>query len=191
MNEQMTDPANPRSPSTDGAGSNSGPAAGTIDFDANLFRTALSQFATGITIITATGPAGRRVGVTANSFNSVSLTPPLVLWSLAHKSGSFDAFAGCTHFAVNVLAASQEDLARHFAQHAADKFAGIDLITGLGGCLLLPGALAQFECRNRSRYPEGDHTIFVGEVERFACTGGSPLIYQGRHYHAGFGHPTA
>ena len=150
--------------------------------DAQALRTALSQFATGITIITATGADGRRVGVTANSFNSVSLAPPLVLWSLAHKSGSFSGFQSCTHFAVNVLAADQEHLARHFAQHAADKFIGIETVPGMGNSLLLPGALAHFECRKRSVYPEGDHSIFVGEVERFAFEQKAPLVYQARHY---------
>lgn len=157
-------------------------------FDDQAFRTALSQFATGITVITATGPDGRRVGVTANSFNSVSLQPPLVLWSLAHKSGSLNTFVDCTHFAVNVLAADQEDLARHFAQHAADKFAGIQVSLGEGACLLLPGALAHFECRARSRYPEGDHSIFVGEVVRFDSNPDkAPLVYQARHYWHGMG----
>ena len=152
-------------------------APGQAPFDSQDFRTALSQFATGITIITACSPDGRQVGVTANSFNSVSLSPPLVLWSLAHKSGSLTAFQTSTHFAVNVLAAGQEDLARHFAQHAADKFSGIPTREGLGGCLLLPGALAHFECRNRSQYPEGDHTIFVGEVERCAHEAKPGLVY--------------
>lgn len=151
-------------------------------FDAQDFRTALAQFATGITVITACGPDGRRVGVTANSFNSVSLNPPLVLWSLAHKSGSLATFLACTHFAVNVLATGQEALARHFAQHSADKFADIEAVEGLGGCLLLPGSLAQFECRNRSRYPEGDHTIFIGEVLRFSHGEGAPLLYHARQY---------
>lgn len=177
----MTTPQKPPSDDTIAAKPPAAQAPVT-GFDPQAFRTALSQFATGITIITATGADGRRVGVTANSFNSVSLSPPLVLWSLAHKSGSFSAFQTCTHFAVNVLAADQEHLSRHFAQHAADKFAGIETVAGAGGSLLLPGSLAQFECRTRSLYPEGDHTIFVGEVIQFAHTDKAPLVYQARHY---------
>lgn len=156
------------------------------DFDAIGFRTALAQFATGITVITATGPDGRHVGVTANSFNSVSLNPPLVLWSLANKSGSLPAFLACSHFAVNVLSADQMALAQHFATHSADKFAGVQTQPGLGGALLLPGCTAQFECRSKSRYPEGDHTILIGEVLRFTHLDLPPLMYHNRQYHPGF-----
>lgn len=175
----MTTPTQPSDAHPNTSDSNPTPAT----LDAQAFRSALSLFATGITVITATGPDGRRVGVTANSFNSVSLSPPLVLWSLAHKSGSLQAFVDCSHFAVNVLSSEQEALARHFAQHSADKFAGIEVTQGLGGCLLLPGALAHFQCRSRSRYPEGDHSIFVGEVMQFDATpAASPLVYQARQY---------
>ena len=107
----------------------------TESVDIHEFRLALAQFATGITVVTACGPDGRRVGVTANSFNSVSLHPPLVLWSLANKSSSLSAFQGCTHYAVNILSAGQQALATHFATHTGDKFEGLEFDTGLGGCV--------------------------------------------------------
>jgi 3-hydroxy-9,10-secoandrosta-1,3,5(10)-triene-9,17-dione monooxygenase reductase component len=154
--------------------------------DIHEFRSALAQFATGITVITTTASDGRKIGVTVNSFNSVSLHPPLVLWSLANKSSSLSAFLACTHFAVNILAADQQDLAQRFSMHSADKFSGLPTDTGLGGGLLLPGCVAQFQCRNKSQYPEGDHTILIGEVLQFACSDKSPLIYHNRQYHAGF-----
>ncbi|MCE2679443.1 MAG: flavin reductase family protein [Burkholderiales bacterium] len=159
------------------------PTADTVDI--HEFRLALAQFATGITVVTACGPEGRRVGVTANSFNSVSLHPPLVLWSLANKSSSLGTFQACTHYAVNILTADQQALATHFATHIGDKFEGLDFDTGLGGCVLLKDCLASFECINRSRYQEGDHTILVGEVVNFKYQSGDPLVYHARQYFNG------
>ena len=152
-------------------------------FSARDFRAALGMFATGVTIVTARGADGAPVGLTANSFNSVSLAPPLVLWSLARSAGSMPAFRAGSHYAINVLAKDQKALAERFALRGADRWAGVKFIEGAGGAPLLEGCAATFECFNRSRYEEGDHVIFVGEVER--CThraDAQPLIFHGGRY---------
>jgi flavin reductase (DIM6/NTAB) family NADH-FMN oxidoreductase RutF len=152
-------------------------------FSAREFRAALGMFATGVTIVTARDPEGRFVGLTANSFASVSLDPPLVLWSLARGAASMPAFARGSHHAINILAADQRALAERFAAKSADRFAGIAWREGAGGAPLLEGAAAVFECFNRSQYEEGDHVIFVGEVERCERhAGASPLIFHGGRY---------
>jgi flavin reductase (DIM6/NTAB) family NADH-FMN oxidoreductase RutF len=145
--------------------------------DPRDLRNALGCFGTGVTIITAVAADGRRVGLTANSFSSVSLNPPLVLWSLVAHSPNLPIFQEASHFTVNVLARQQEALARHFARHAEDKFAGIDCTPGLGGAPILEGALAHFECRNASRYYGGDHVIFLGAVEAYRYSAGEPLLF--------------
>ena len=142
------------------------------------------MFATGVTIVTARAADGALVGLTANSFNSVSLTPPLVLWSLARSSGSMPALGTGSHYAINILAANQKDLAERFAQKRADRWNEVSFTEGLGGAPLLDGAVARFECFNRSRYDEGDHVIFVGEVERCAWrVGASPLLFHGGRFY--------
>jgi flavin reductase (DIM6/NTAB) family NADH-FMN oxidoreductase RutF len=147
------------------------------------FRSALATFATGVTIVTARDSSGASIGVTANSFNSVSLAPPLVLWSLARSAGSMPAFARGSHYAVNILSADQRDLAERFAGKSADRFAGVAFREGAGGAPILEGACAVFECFNRSQYEEGDHIIFVGEVERCEQReGAQPLIFHGGRY---------
>lgn len=152
-------------------------------FTAQHFRGALGMFATGVTIVTARTATGEPVGLTANSFNSVSLAPPLVLWSLARKAGSMPAFARGSHYAINILAASQRRLAERFASKTIDRFAGVAWTPGASGAPLLDGAAAVFECFNRSQYEEGDHVIFVGEVERCSVTpGATPLIFHGGRY---------
>ncbi len=149
------------------------------------FRAALGMFATGVTIVTARGPDGVPVGLTANSFNSVSLTPPLVLWSLARSAGSMPAFERGSHYAINILAAEQHALAERFASKAVDRFQGLAFREGAGGAPIIEGAVAVFECFNRSRYEEGDHVIFVGEVERCERReGAQPLIFHGGRYFA-------
>ena len=151
--------------------------------DPQQFRAALGMFATGVTIVTARTPDGRLVGLTANSFNSVSLTPPLVLWSLARHAGSLPIFAKGSHYAINILAAEQNALAERFAMRDIDRFAGVTWREGLGGAPVLEGAAAVFECANRSQYEEGDHVIFVGEVEAcFSRPGAKPLIFHGGRY---------
>ena len=153
-------------------------------FSAQEFRAALGMFATGVTIVTARAADGQVIGLTANSFNSVSLTPPLVLWSLSRAAASMAVFSAGSHYAINVLAAEQQALAERFALKGADRWGGVTFDTGAGGAPLLHGAAATFECFNRSRYEEGDHVIFVGEVER--CTrreGASPLLFHGGRYY--------
>lgn len=142
------------------------------------------MFATGVTIVTARTPAGVLVGLTANSFNSVSLQPPLVLWSLAQAAGSMAALSTGSHYAINILAADQKDLAERFASGRADRWQGVAYTDGASGAPLLDGAAASFECFNRSRYEEGDHVIFVGEVER--CNhraGAAPLLFHGGKFY--------
>jgi len=152
-------------------------------FTSNDFRSALGMFATGVTIVTARDAGGLRVGLTANSFNSVSLDPPLVLWSLSRQAGSAPAFTGGSHYAINILAAEQRALAERFASRQADRFEGVSLREGVAGAPIIEGAVAVFECFNRSRYEEGDHIIFVGEVERCEWrTGASPLIFHGGRF---------
>ena len=157
--------------------------ASAPSFSTPDFRAALGMFATGVTVVTARGPTGAPVGLTANSFNSVSLSPPLVLWSLARSAGSMPAFERGSHYAVNILAADQHALAERFASKSIDRFADLAFREGAGGAPVIDGAAAVFECFNRSRYEEGDHVIFVGEVER--CTwraGAQPLIFHGGRY---------
>ncbi len=142
------------------------------------------MFATGVTIVTARAADGTLVGLTANSFNSVSLAPPLVLWSLARRSGSMPALDAGSHYAINILSASQKHLAERFAGKREDRWSSVEFIEGIGGAPVLAGAAATFECFNRSRYDEGDHVIFVGEVER--CThvaGASPLLFHGGRFY--------
>ncbi|MFM2051900.1 MAG: hypothetical protein RL682_2391 [Pseudomonadota bacterium] len=155
------------------------------NFSQSEFRAALGMFATGVTIVTARTASGQLVGLTANSFNSVSLSPPLVLWSLSRAAGSMAAFQSGSHYAINILGADQQALASQFAAQGTDRFAGVQFDTGSTGAPLIHGAVASFECFNRSRYDEGDHVIFVGEVER--CThreSASPLLYHGGKFYA-------
>ena len=153
-------------------------------FSAQEFRAALGMFATGVTIVTARGGDGQVIGLTANSFNSVSLSPPLVLWSLSRAAASMPVFSTGSHYAINVLAAEQKTLAERFATRGADRWSGVTFDIGAGGAPLLHGAAAPFECFNRSRYEEGDHVIFVGEVERCAHRpGASPLLFHGGRYY--------
>jgi flavin reductase (DIM6/NTAB) family NADH-FMN oxidoreductase RutF len=152
------------------------------DFDTDYFRKALSQFATGITVVFARGPDGSMHGLTVNSFNSVSLDPPLVLWSLANKARSMSAFSEASHFLVNVLAAHQQELALRFSSKTGDRFEALEFERSRTGLPILPGVAAWFECRNRSRYLEGDHVIFVGQVERCNVNPTGPLGFCGGRF---------
>ena len=147
-------------------------------FDQLAFREALGRFATGVTVVTTRDAAGRPVGVTANSFNSVSLSPPMVLWSLGRSSACFGAFKACGHFGVHILAADQDQLALRFAQRGVDRFAGIEFTRGTGGVALLDGCAARFECRAAFQYDGGDHVIFLGQVLNFAHWDREPLIFK-------------
>jgi flavin reductase (DIM6/NTAB) family NADH-FMN oxidoreductase RutF len=157
--------------------------ANAPSFSPQDFRAALSTFATGVTIVTARDESGALLGLTANSFNSVSLSPPLVLWSLWNLAGSLPGFSRGSHYAINILASDQRSLAERFAAKNVDRFAGVAFREGAGGAPVLEGCAASFECFNRSKYEEGDHIIFVGEVEH--CNrreGAQPLIFHGGRY---------
>jgi len=145
-------------------------------------RAALGRFATGVTIITCRGADGASVGLTANSFNSLSLEPPLVLWSLRSASTNLDAFAAAGHFVINVLADSQVDLSRRFASRVEDKFAEGLWSEGLHGAPVLAGSAAVFECETVSQQTAGDHVLFIGRVLRQSDAPVAPLVFQGGHY---------
>ena len=153
-------------------------------FSPREFRACLGMFATGVTIVTARKPDGELIGLTANSFNSVSLEPPLVLWSLAQAAGSMPALSTGSHYAINILAADQKGLAERFAAKREGRWEGVTWTEGASGSPLLAGAAATFECFNRSRYEEGDHVIFVGEVERCSHrAGAAPLLFHGGRFY--------
>ncbi len=146
-------------------------------FDPQEFRRALSCFATGVAVVTTADTAGAGVGITINSFSSVSLEPPLVLWSIAESSYSYDVFTRAELFAVNVLSMDQESLADRFAQRTDNKFDGLACREGLNDVPLLPEFAACFECRTEHIYAGGDHKIIVGRVLRFEDHEADPLIF--------------
>jgi 3-hydroxy-9,10-secoandrosta-1,3,5(10)-triene-9,17-dione monooxygenase reductase component len=149
------------------------------EHDARDFRNALGCFPTGVCLVTALGADGAPAGLTANSFSSVSLDPPMILWSLARTAASAPVFRDAEYFAISVLAASDEGLSRHFARSGADKFAGREnrFAPGLGGVPVLKSAVASFECHSRHRYYGGDHIIVIGVVERYAYGDERPLAF--------------
>ncbi|HVK93942.1 MAG TPA: flavin reductase family protein [Noviherbaspirillum sp.] len=159
-------------------------SAGAPEFDTRQFRHALSQFATGVTVITTRLPDGTFLGLTASSFNSVSLDPPLVLWSLAQGASSLPVFTGNSHYVINVLSGQQAALAERFAMRIDNRFEGVDFDLSHTGLPILKGVSAWFECHNRSRYPEGDHVIFVGEVERCDVMPQAALVFHGGKFTA-------
>ena len=146
-------------------------------FDPRAFRNALGTFATGVTVVTTLGADGSPIGLTCNSFSSVSLSPPLVLWSLSLRSPNLSNFLQAPHFAVNILAADQAHIAQRFARSLANKFEGVGHRPGTCGVPLVDGAAAQLECRNETRYYSGDHVIFIGHVLHYVCTDATPLIF--------------
>jgi flavin reductase (DIM6/NTAB) family NADH-FMN oxidoreductase RutF/DNA-binding MarR family transcriptional regulator len=152
------------------------------------FRRSLAEFATGVTVI-ATCVNGERFGLTSNSFASVSLAPPLVLWSIRRESKSFAAFTACSHFSVNVLAEDQIALSQRFARSGPDKFDGLDCQAGEGGVPLFAGVAATFECVSRQTYDGGDHLILVGEVLRYGRYDRQPLLFVKGRYAVSADHP--
>lgn len=141
-------------------------------------RDALGRFATGVTIVTCRGAAGEPVGLTCNSFNSLSLDPPMVTWALNARSPSRPAFERCGQFVVNVLSAGHIELARRFAQRSPERFRGVALLDG-HALPVLQGALAWFACRTVAQHAYGDHVLFVGGVEQFSDLGhaNDPLLF--------------
>ena len=151
-------------------------------FDTRALRNALGRFATGVTIITAVDAQGVRLGLTANSFNSLSLDPPLVLWSLRRSSPKLADFSASRHFAVNVLCESQLELSRRFSSAVEDKFAEGQWAVGAGGVPLLAGCAAVFECERVGQHDAGDHVLFIGRVLRVSEAPLTPLVFQSGHY---------
>jgi len=154
----------------------------TAAFTERQFRDALAQFATGVTVIAVRHGDGRYVGFTANSFNSVSLDPPLVVWSLHASASSITAFQSAEHYAINVLAHDQVALARRFSRPHVDRFSGVDYRLGAADAPLIDGCIAWFECRHRARHRAGDHVLFIGEVETCARRNGKGLVFHHGRY---------
>ena len=146
------------------------------------YRRALGCFATGVAVVTAVDESGAKAGITINSFNSVSLDPPLVLWSIAKDAQSFDTFVVAEYFAVNVLGMQQRDICDRFSVRGANKFNGLDCSEGIEGVPILPAYSAVFECQAEHRYDGGDHTILVGRVLKFDDRKTDPLIFYRGHY---------
>ena len=172
--------ANPDAATAATAGTVAEVAAGR----ARALRGALGRFPTGVTVMTAAGsePGGGPAGLTANSFASLSLDPPLILWSLRNDSPSLAAFETGARFAVNLLAEGQGDVSRRFASRIPDKFAEISYAPNEYGVPLLHGAAAWFECRTRSHQNAGDHVLFIAAVERYTATDQPPLVFHAGHY---------
>ena len=153
-------------------------SASSPGFDARYFRHALGRFATGVTVVSAAMPDGTPVGLTVSSFNSVSLDPPLVLWSLSQASSSLALFRDCERYVVNVLSADQIALARRFATGiGTERFKGLPMMHAPDGTPMLKGCAAWFECGNRAQYTEGDHVIMVGRVLHCGHTDAAPLVF--------------
>jgi flavin reductase (DIM6/NTAB) family NADH-FMN oxidoreductase RutF len=151
---------------------------------ASEFRAALRHFPAGVTVVTTRDGHGAPCGLTASAFTSVSLEPPLVLVCIDHAATSYPAFQACGWFAINMLGKSQEHLSRRFAASIPDKFVGIGYREGRGGLPVLEDVVAALECRVVQKYPSGDHTIFVGQVEGASVAAGPPLLYfQGGYRH--------
>lgn len=152
-------------------------------FDPRTLRNAFGRFATGVTIITTLGPDGKPVGMTANSFSSLSLSPPLVLWNIDKGSTNRDAFETAPGFVIHVLADHQEHMSRHFAAPVEDRFAKVDYRCNDRGLPVLSDCCACFECRTVTIHDGGDHLILIGEVEAFEQSDRSPLLFWGGRYH--------
>lgn len=157
-------------------------SAVVIPDDSLNLRRVFGSFATGVTIITTREANGSLVGLTANSFNVVSLQPPLVLWSLRCQAASLPAFRQAPYWAVHILAADQQPLSDRFARRDGDRFAGLDITPGLGGVPLLQGCAAVLQCRASAQHEGGDHLILVGEVMRHASRPVDPLIFHAGRY---------
>jgi flavin reductase (DIM6/NTAB) family NADH-FMN oxidoreductase RutF len=177
-------------------------AAEDVPFDPRDLRRALGQYATGVTVVTTADREGNRWGMTANSFTSVSLNPPLVLWAASRTSPSLPAFLDAERFAVNVLASDQHHLSRQFSTSGAEKFEGVRLVppvpgAGVGAEVgaddgdppVLEGTVAHFVCRTTRIVEAGDHMVIFGEIESYAAPGGEPLVFHSGFYRLATKHP--
>lgn len=158
------------------------------DFDTHQLRQVLGSFVTGVTVITTVDEMGLPYGLTANSFTSVSLDPPLVLWNQSLSAPSHGAFRDAPRFAVNILAEHQVAVSQRFARPSADKFEGIPTTPGLGGIPLLDGCAAHLECRKVATHTGGDHAVFIGQVERIDSSGHKSLVFGGGRYMVAHAH---
>lgn len=159
-----------------------------MTFDSRELRQVLGAFPTGVTVVTTVDAEGRRYGVTANSFSSVSLDPPLILWSQSNTSSSHVAFRDAERFVVNIMADHQVQVANQFAKSGGDKFSGIAMREGLGGLPVIEQTAATLECRKVAAYPGGDHTIFLGFVEHIERSGRQSLAFGNGRYAVTFAH---
>ena len=154
----------------------------TNEINTKKLRQALGQCATGVTIVTTSGQDDEPAGITANSFSSVSLEPPMVLWSLAKSARSKNVFEAAEYFCVHVLGADQQELSERFACRGKDKFGDLEWTRGLGSVPLLSEYVARFQCRNASQYSVGDHIVFVGEILQYEEMDKRPLVVHGGRY---------
>lgn len=157
-----------------------------VPFDQAVFRQALGRFPTGVAVVTARTMAGERLGMTVSSFNSVSLAPPLVLFSVARRTSNFSAWQAVQHYAVNILSEDQEALSDRFSRPGPDRWAGLTVEEGRAGAPILAEALAVLECDAYARYEGGDHEIFVGQVKALAIGPAAtprPLVFFSGRYH--------
>jgi flavin reductase (DIM6/NTAB) family NADH-FMN oxidoreductase RutF len=159
------------------------PVAPAEAIETRSLRAALGAFATGVTVVTCRGADGLAFGLTVNSFNALSLDPPLVLWSLRLASPSLAAFDAATHFAINVLAEGQVDISRRFASPVEQKFDEGQWHEGLHRAPVLGGSAAVFECERLSQQTAGDHRLYIGRVLKMQQQAVPPLVYHGGHYH--------
>lgn len=159
-----------------------------MNFDSKHLRQVLGAFPTGVTVVTTIDTSGNPYGVTANSFSSVSLDPPLILWSQANTSSSHSAFRDSDRFVVNIMADDQIPIANQFAKSGVDKFAGVKITNGIGGLPVIHGSAAHLECRKVAAYPGGDHTIFIGMIEHMERSTRNPLAFGQGRYMVTFAH---
>ncbi|TKB46191.1 flavin reductase family protein [Thalassotalea mangrovi] len=153
------------------------------EIDPREFRSALGKFPTGVTIITTKNDNDEYIGITASSFNSVSLNPPLILWSIDKNARSLSSFPNDGHYAVHVLNEQQQELSNTFARQGADKFSGLEVTEGIAGVPLLAGVCGRFQCKCEHQYDGGDHIIMVGRVLNYeTCDNHKPLVFHSGNY---------
>ncbi|KLU27178.1 flavin reductase [Caballeronia mineralivorans PML1(12)] len=158
------------------------------NFDQRELRNVLGTFLTGVTVVTTVDGEGRQYGVTANSFSSVSMDPPLVLWSQSTRSTSFPAFKDSERFVVNILASHQIDISNRFAKTSDEKFAGVAISHGLADVPIIKGCAAWLECKKLEMFPGGDHVVYIGQVEKFERTARKPLAFGAGKYMVAYAH---
>jgi flavin reductase (DIM6/NTAB) family NADH-FMN oxidoreductase RutF len=159
------------------------------DADKRQLRNLLGQFATGVTVVTTVAADHSKIGMTANSFSSVSLDPPLILWNIAKTATHLEDFQQCEHFAINILNEQQEQTSNHFAKSAADKFNKIEHVEEILGVPVLSNALATLVCKNFKWVEAGDHYIVLGQIEQCSINAGKPLLFHNGKYHQALLHP--